>query len=530
MEGNNGMILQDSFEIHSRLNPKIWGKDNRLLPEVEEKIKETVDLFINSIELPLRVVDIHIVGSNASYNYTDTSDLDVHIVINYSNMDATAQIVELLMNSLRSAFNAKHDIKIHGIDLELYVEDVQSGTMSNGIYSVLLRRWIKFPKRLTNIPQVDVSDDLEKWERKIDSVLDREDKDEVSSTIDKLYLIRKNSIAKEGEYGYGNQLFKEIRSSGKLQELKDLLSELETKYLSLENYKNNLTEDIIINDQDGNEVVQRQPEEPEDALNEKSRMSLLNQSKSSEKGMERYKKRTKSKLAATVKQFNSIDMNKLFKDDIFTIDIGVQGETDSYVVRISYGGFLNILHDQLRNEKKEQVDLKMITRALITGFNRGDVYIHCSCDDFKFRYAYWASRRGINSGTQQNIPSKITNPDDDLGSACKHTLLVLSNTSWILKCASTIWNYINYMKDHYQKLYQTIIYPAIYQKEYEEPIQMDLFNDDTLETDKDTIDKSNQYGKYRTKFKKGNTQGVRFAPGEDKNQIKLDLDDEVEEK
>ena len=131
-------------------------------------------------------------------------------------MDATAQIVELLMNSLRSAFNAKHDIKIHGIDLELYVEDVQSGTMSNGIYSVLLRRWIKFPKRLTNIPQVDVSDDLEKWERKIDSVLDREDKDEVSSTIDKLYLIRKNSIAKEGEYGYGNQLFKEIRSSGKL--------------------------------------------------------------------------------------------------------------------------------------------------------------------------------------------------------------------------------------------------------------------------------------------------------------------------
>ena len=59
---------------------------------------------------------------------------------------------------------------------------------------------------------------------------------------------------------------------------------------------------------------------------------------------------------------------------------------------------------------------------------------------------------------------------------------------------------------------------------------MDLFNDDTLETDKDTIDKSNQYGKDRTNFKKGNTQGVRFAPGEDKNQIKLDLDDEVEEK
>lgn len=523
------MILQDSFEIHNTLNPKIWGRDNRLLPEVEEKIKETVDLFVTSVDLPLRIVDVHIVGSNASYNYTQFSDLDVHIVVNYSKMDAPQQLVEILMNALRAQFNSKHDITIRGIKLELFVEDVRSGVQSNGIYSVFTKRWIKFPKKLVNVPEIDVSEDLEKWIQKIDRVIDREDKDEVASTIDKLYLIRKNSIAKDGEYGYGNQLFKEIRSSGKLQELKDLLSKLESDYLSLENYKNNLTEEIIMNDEEVSvKDILNQQTEPEDAINEKSRMSLLNQSKSSEKGMERFKKRTKSKLAATVKQFNSIDMNKLFKDDIFTIDISVKGETDEYVVRISYGGFLNILRDQLRSEKKDKVDLKMITRALIIGFNRGDVYIHCSCDDFKYRYSYWASRRGINSGKPQNIPSKITNPDDNLGSACKHTLLVLSNTSWLLKCASTIWNYVNYMKDHYSKLYQTVIYPAIYGKEYEEPIQMDIFDDDTLQTDKDTIDKSNQYGKDRTKFQKGNTKGVRFAPGEDKNQVKLDLDDEVE--
>ena len=522
------MVLQDSFEIHNRLNPKIWGKDNRLLQEVEEKIKETVDLFINSVELPLRIIDIHIVGSNASFNYTEESDLDVHIVINYSNMDAPAQLVELLMNALRSNFNLKHDIKIHGISLEIFVEDVQAGITSNGIYSVLMKRWIKFPKRLNDIPNVDVSDDLTKWVRKIDAVLDREDKDEVQQTIDRLYLIRKNSIAKDGEFGYGNQLFKEIRNLGKIKELKDLATDLETKYLSLENYKNTLTEDVVVNDpESGEEIVQK---EPDDAITEKSRMALLNQSKSSEKGMERYKKRTKSKLAATVKQFNSIDMNKLFKDDIFTIDISVKGETDEYVVRISYGGFLTILHDQLKSEKKDKVDLKMITRALIIGFNRGDVYIHCNCFDSQFRFQYWQTRKGINSGKPQNIPSKITNPNDSLGSACKHTLLVLSNTSWILKCARTIWNYINYIKDHYSKLYQTIIYPAVYGKEYEEPIQMDIFDDNgNLETDKDTIDKSNQYGRDRTKFQKGNTKGVRFAKEPDKNQLSFDDTVEVEE-
>jgi hypothetical protein len=40
-------------------------------------------------------------------------------------------------------------------------------------------------------------------------------------------------------------------------------------------------------------------------------------------------------------------MNKLFKQDILTVDIHVKGETDDYEVKISFGGFLEILKDQL---------------------------------------------------------------------------------------------------------------------------------------------------------------------------------------
>jgi hypothetical protein len=52
--------------------------------------------------------------------------------------------------------------------------------------------------------------------------------------IDDLYILRKNGLISDGEYGKGNQTFKEIRSIGLLQDLKDSYMELKSKELSLE--------------------------------------------------------------------------------------------------------------------------------------------------------------------------------------------------------------------------------------------------------------------------------------------------------
>ena len=199
------------------------------------------------------------------------------------------------------------------------------------------------------------------------------------------------------------------------------------------------------------------------------------------------------------------------------VDVMVRGETDNYTVRISFGGFLELLHDQL---KVQEFNLKAVTRALINGFNRDDVYIHCSCPDAQYRFGYWQTKNKITSGDPETRPANITNPDDALGSACKHVLLVLSNTSWLLKVASTIFNYVNYMEKHYDRLYKKIIYPAIYQKAYEEPEQLSLFDDDELSTDVDTIDKANVHAKTKNQFKSGNE--YRFRPGPDKDQLQLD--------
>ena len=262
-------------------------------------------------------------------------------------------------------------------------------------------------------------------------------------------------------------------------------------------------------------------------LNEEKRTQLISKSKTAQKekdGKTRYQKRVKSKVRANVSQLNKIDFNQLFKDNIMTVNLEVDGETNTYLVTISFGGFLDQLRDEL--EKANNIfSLRTVIRALLNSFNSDNVYIKCSCPDFRYRFAYWLSRDNIIAGNEKETrPSDITNPNNNLGNGCKHIMLVLSNTSWIIKLGSVVTNYYNYMEKHYKKLWADVIYPAVWDKEYEEPIQLDIdsIDDiDQLDTSTDTVDKSNIYARDKNKFKKGNTMGIRFAPKnsreEDKN-------------
>lgn len=259
-------------------------------------------------------------------------------------------------------------------------------------------------------------------------------------------------------------------------------------------------------------------------LFEDNRNQFLNKSKSSRKGRQRFERRKKSKVQNTVASMNGIDMDKLFKKDVLTIDIPVHGETDDYIVKISYVGLLDLLRGFV--ERNNGVcTLREISKACIDAFNSNEVFISCSCPDFHYRFNYWRTQQGQNSGEPENRPSNITNPHDTLGSGCKHILLVLANNSWVLRVARVINNYIAYMEKHYQKLYADIIYPAVYGKPYEEPVQLSIDDDDSLATDTDTIDTANIYGRDRTRFKTGNQQGVKFA-STNNDQIEIDTPDD----
>lgn len=229
--------FEEKLEIHKTLNPKIWDQDNNLLEDVEEKIYEIVDEFKNQLVedgVKLEIDDIYILGSNANYNYTEESDLDIHIIADDS-FDCSDKHLQIIYNAYKTLFNNKYIIEINGIDVELYVETINSMTnIATGVYS-LNKGWIKDPSEIV-FPDIDedkFEEAVAEWEARYLDIIKKPSIENVDKYIDDIYDIRITSIKNEGEFGFNNLVFKEIRRLKYLEKLKKLRLKLKNNELSL---------------------------------------------------------------------------------------------------------------------------------------------------------------------------------------------------------------------------------------------------------------------------------------------------------
>lgn len=225
------LLTEASVIIHDELNPVLWD-GNTLRDEVRTKILDLVKEFQSTLDIPLTILDINIVGSNASYNYTDKSDVDVHIVTNFEEYGYPQKFVEAAMNSFKSNFNTKYDVTYGGFNVEVYVEDVKSAPQSNGIYSVVDNEWIKEPVKLEPI-SVDLEPEYSEMTNRINDILTSGTEQDIINVVDDLYVIRRNSLVQGGEFGKGNLIFKQIRNDGLLDALKEKRVELASQELSI---------------------------------------------------------------------------------------------------------------------------------------------------------------------------------------------------------------------------------------------------------------------------------------------------------
>ena len=102
-------------------------------------------------------------------------------------------------------------------------------------------------------------------------------------------------------------------------------------------------------------------------LLEKTRNQLVSDSKNVKKerdGQTRYQKRLKSRIGSSVREYNSMNMNKLFKDNILDVNIQVYGETDNYKVTLSFGSIL----DELRTLGFMYYSFKRIPKSVFSMF------------------------------------------------------------------------------------------------------------------------------------------------------------------
>ena len=229
--------LADAVRYHDELNPGLWGKDEHLRPEVREALLRIADDFREFLGVDdLEVKDITISGSNAAFNYTPTSDIDLHLVVNIPELDD--EVYRELFNAKKYQYNDQHDIRVRGSDVELYVQPAEDKHISQGIYSVVQQKWLNVPRRL----RAEVDDDsvrhkAEDLEARIQQAMESGDPETMNRLWQKIKDMRKAGLEQKGEFSTENLVFKLLRVNGLIEKLQTARQAARDQELSLNERK-----------------------------------------------------------------------------------------------------------------------------------------------------------------------------------------------------------------------------------------------------------------------------------------------------
>ena len=232
-------------EIKEDLNRDIWDDDNNLKPEIADKLMSIAENFYNKLELPAKILNITLTGSMANYNWTDKSDLDLHIVIDYAAVDENIELVRKYLMEAKINWNRSHEIIIKDHEVEIYVQNINEPHHSTGVYSILDEEWVFRPSPI----DFEVSEDAVKQKTeslretiKMIEKLQREGKhEEVYGDSDrlkeKLRNYRQSGLEHGGEFSVENLVFKALRNGGELETLSNLKREAYDAIMSISEAK-----------------------------------------------------------------------------------------------------------------------------------------------------------------------------------------------------------------------------------------------------------------------------------------------------
>ena len=219
------------FEPHQTLNSKLW-KGNQLQPDIESALIKVAKDFKKFIDVPFDVVDVRVTGGQVSYYYTEHSDLDLHLIADYSSVSCDREAAELF-DAKRLLYKAKYDVTVRGIPVELYVEDLDHPAVS-AAYSIMKRTWITTPKK--DIGPFDV-DEIKRmsqiWSTVIGHSLESNDVETAKKTMNLLRKFRHLGLKSGGEYSTANLVYKTLRNSDLIRNLQNYIDQEHDRNLSV---------------------------------------------------------------------------------------------------------------------------------------------------------------------------------------------------------------------------------------------------------------------------------------------------------
>mgnify|MGYP003137899125 CR=1 FL=1 len=252
--GVKSSILK-SFKTKDHLAPSIWEENEdgtyTLNPEVRSTLLEVANRFLDysgmeelSCDINTRecdVYDVTMTGSLANFNWSKFSDIDLHLILDFEEVDDNTELVRNYLNSKKTIWNSTHDITIDGYEVEIYSQDYREPHHSSGVYSVLYNKWLVEPSYShVTIDEKKLNDKSLNWMEAIDRIVDRS-KDvkpettlkEIENIKAKLKKYRSCGLESGGEYSYENLVFKVLRRNGYIKKLIDLKNKLIDNILTI---------------------------------------------------------------------------------------------------------------------------------------------------------------------------------------------------------------------------------------------------------------------------------------------------------
>jgi len=225
--------------------PPYTNKPSLSRPVISRKLLRIANDFYEKLELPAPILDITFTGSMANYNWTSLSDIDLHIVIDYRQVNADTELVKNYLMEAKSNWNRAHEINIKGHEVEIYVQDSNEPHHSTAVYSVLNDDWVIKPERKTfEVSEDAVRQKTEHFVNMIGGIQNRFEEsryEEVYGDSDrlrqKLGNYRQAGLERGGEYSVENLVFKALRNSEELKALSDLKKDSYDAMMSIKEEK-----------------------------------------------------------------------------------------------------------------------------------------------------------------------------------------------------------------------------------------------------------------------------------------------------
>ena len=228
--------FEESNYYNDTLHPQFWD-EFEFKEDVLKPILKIVDDFVKDDAhiSPEMVEDVQLTGSLANYNYSEYSDLDVHILLDFADINKDEEIVKRALDGKRFIWNLRHDIKFNGHEVELYFQDIHEPHVASGLFSLSGNRWIKKPKyEKPEIDHGDVVKKAESFKRELDLLDDALDNisDEKEFSLinkrakklkEKIMRMRKEGLTGKGEFSVENLAFKNLRNDQTIARLNDLI-------------------------------------------------------------------------------------------------------------------------------------------------------------------------------------------------------------------------------------------------------------------------------------------------------------------